>query len=184
MFKSKLDAGDRIRTDTIVIKIDEEKLKANPPKTATVPMPIPAHLRKAADNELEDMLDAKFVEPVKGETDSSSRGFFREKQTSKDETRKVRLVSDFKEINRVIQRPNYPFEGSSQILKRLEPDQVVFACLDMSSGYHQCELAEESRDLFTIILPQGKYRFCVLPQVVSAECNGDRMRTKIDPTEE
>ena len=36
VFKSKLDAGDRIRADPIVIKIDEEKLKANPPKTATV----------------------------------------------------------------------------------------------------------------------------------------------------
>ena len=34
----------------------------------------------------------------------------------------------------------------------------------MSSGYFQVELAEESRDLFCIVLPQGKYRYCVLPQ--------------------
>ena len=34
----------------------------------------------------------------------------------------------------------------------------------MSSGFSQIPLAEESRNLFTVILPLGKYRYKVLPQ--------------------
>ena len=34
----------------------------------------------------------------------------------------------------------------------------------MSSGFLQIELHEDSRDLFTIILPYGKFRYKVLPQ--------------------
>ena len=37
----------------------------------------------------------------------------------------------------------------------------------MSSGYSQIPLAEEDRHWFTILLPQGKFRFCVLPQGLS-----------------
>ena len=36
--------------------------------------------------------------------------------------------------------------------------------MDFSSGFSQLPLAEESRHLFNIILPWGKYRYCVLPQ--------------------
>jgi hypothetical protein len=66
------------------------------------------------------------------------------------------MVSDFREVNRILKRPGYPMEGSSLILKRLNPNEAFFATLDLSSGYHQIELAEESRDLFAIILPMGK----------------------------
>ena len=37
----------------------------------------------------------------------------------------------------------------------------------MSSGYSQIPLSEECRNMFTILLPQGKFRFCVLPQGLS-----------------
>ena len=36
--------------------------------------------------------------------------------------------------------------------------------MDFSSGFSQLPLAEESRHLFTIILPWGKYRYKVPPQ--------------------
>ena len=36
--------------------------------------------------------------------------------------------------------------------------------VDFSSGFSQLPLAKESRHLFNIILPWGKYRYCVLPQ--------------------
>ena len=37
----------------------------------------------------------------------------------------------------------------------------------MSSGYSQIPLSEECRDMFTILLPQGKFRYTVLPQGLS-----------------
>ena len=39
--------------------------------------------------------------------------------------------------------------------------------IDFTSGYSQIPLAEESRELFTIITPYGKYRPTVLPQGTS-----------------
>ena len=76
----------------------------------------------------------------------------------------VRLVSDFRGVNRILKRPGYPMEGSHQIMKSLNPEEPYFATFDLSSGYHQCRLDPRDRDLFSVILPQGKYRFKVLPQ--------------------
>ena len=40
--------------------------------------------------------------------------------------------------------------------------------LEFSSGYHQCRLDPDDRDAFCIILPQGKFRYCVWPQGVAS----------------
>ena len=47
---------------------------------------------------------------------------------------------------------------------RLEPGDVCFRVIDLVQGFHQVPVHEDSRDLLTIILPQGKYRFTFLPQ--------------------
>ena len=52
----------------------------------------------------------------------------------------------------------------------------------MSSGYHQVSIHEDSRDIFSIILPSGKYRYCTLPQGASVSsdyfniCTDDDIR--------
>ena len=100
-------------------------------------------------------------------SETVSRGFFVPKKTAPGEETKVRLVADFRGVNLRLQRPEYPLDSSSSILKRLNPGDRFFAAIDMSSGYSQIPLDEDSRNMFTIILPQGKYRFCVLPQGLS-----------------
>ena len=74
------------------------------------------------------------------------------------------MVADFRGINKKLRRPEIPLEGSWGILRRLDPRDKYFAAVDFSSGFSQLPLDEESRDLFNIILPWGKYRYCVLPQ--------------------
>ena len=75
-------------------------------------------------------------------------------------------------------------DGSSHILKRLEPDETMFASVDMSSGYHQVSIDESCRDVFTIILPAGKFRYCTLPQGASVSsdyfniCTDEEIRGK------
>ena len=63
-----------------------------------------------------------------------------------------------------LRRPEHPLGESWEILKRLNPHDKYFAAVDFSSGFSQLPLAEESHHLFNIILPWGKYRYCVLPQ--------------------
>merc|ERR1711888_385855 len=100
-------------------------------------------------------------------TETGSRGFFVQKKTEPTEEVKVRLVADFRGVNLKLQRPEYPLDNSSSILKRLNPQHKFFAAIDMSSGYSQIPLSEECRNMFTILLPQGKFRYTVLPQGLS-----------------
>merc|ERR1712236_209520 len=60
-----------------------------------------------------------------------------------------------------------PLENAWGILKRLNPRYRYFGAIDFTSGYSQIPLDEESRDLFTIITPYGKFRPTVLPQGTS-----------------
>ena len=131
------------------------------PVNCMTPADIPAHLRHAADKELKDALEAGFLEPCHHSTKWCSRSFFVEKQGGGPI--KVRLVSDFRGINRILRRPGYPYEGSSQILRRLNPKEPFFSTIDLSSGYHQCEIDERDRDLFAVVLHQVKFRFKELP---------------------
>ena len=126
---------------------------------------IPGHLCNASETELKDMLEAGFIEPCNHPTAWCSRSFFVQKPGVGPT--KVRMVSDFRPVNRILRRPGYPYEGSTQILKRLNPEEPFFSTIDLSSGYHQLTLHEDDRDLFAIILPQGKFRYRVLPQGIS-----------------
>ena len=67
-------------------------------------------------------------------------------------------------VNKVSKRTGYPLDGSSHILKRLNPENKFYTVCDLSMGYHQLELHPDSRDLFSIVLPRGKYRYACMPQ--------------------
>ena len=69
-----------------------------------------------------------------------------------------------KHVNHSVDTVGYPMDGSSQILRRLEPGDVCFRVIDLVQGFHQVPVHPDSWDLLTIILPQGKYLFTCLPQ--------------------
>ena len=51
---------------------------------------------------------------------------------------------------------------------RSSGDEPYFSTIDLRSGYHQCEIHEDDRDLLAVILPQGKFHFRVLPQGIAS----------------
>ena len=163
VFKEDLEKEDRIDMEPVVVDLipDHEQVKVFHPKASTE---VPAYLQKAAEKELKRMLEGGLLEEAPGYTEHVSRGFFVEKNTRPGEPVKVHLVADFRGINKKLQRPEHPLDNSWGILKRLNPKHKFFAAIDFSSGYSQIPLAEESRELFTIILPYGKFRYTVLPQ--------------------
>ena len=97
------------------------------------------------------------MEPVHHPTETCSHAFFVQKNT-KDGTIKARLVTDLRKVNTSLIRVGTPLDGSSHILKRLQPEEIMFCSVDMSSGYHQVTFDEDSLEVFTIILPAGKFR--------------------------
>ena len=76
-----------------------------------------------------------------------------------------RFVCDFRALNQVLVQEPYPLPTIVQQLAALE-GSAVFSALDLSSGYHQLRLHEESSKLATITTPFGNYRYKRLPQGV------------------
>ena len=50
---------------------------------------------------------------------------------------KCRWVTDFRDLNRALDRPVWGGESSGQLLRHLDPSAKFFAILDAVSGFHQ-----------------------------------------------
>ena len=110
---------------------------------AMIPTETPRHLQDDAAEELARLLKSGCLEPVRHPTSICSHAFFVQKHT-KDGTIKARLVTNLRDVNSNTKRVGTPLDGSSHILKRLQSDKTLFC----SSGYHQVNLHEDSRDTF------------------------------------
>ena len=74
----------------------------------------------------------------------------------------VRFLTDFRELNKRIKRKPYPIPKIQELMLLLEG--FMFATsLDLNMGYYHIILTPFSRNLCTIVLPWGKYRYIRLP---------------------
>ena len=129
------------------------------------PFNTPYHLRSAFDQEIRDMLDAGVLEPMGlKERAWCSRSF----PVLKGDGSSVRLVSDFKNVNRCIKRPTHPTDSDNQLLRQISPTSRYFCTIDCVSGYHHIPITEESSNLLVIATPAGRFRMKVLAQGVSS----------------
>ena len=67
------------------------------------------------------------------------RGFFVEKP---DSGGKLRLVTDFRNLNANLKRPVWPFATTDKIRRSLDKEDRFFAKVDLVSGYHQIPIQE------------------------------------------
>ena len=74
----------------------------------------------------------------------------------------VRWISDFHALNKCIKRKTYPLPRISEILSK-RTGYAYFSKLGISMAYYTFELDNESKDLCTINMPYGLYRYRVLP---------------------
>ena len=81
--------------------------------------------------------------------------------TEKKNTGKIRMSVDMREANRAIQRTPRHVTTVQEMRHKLA-GATVFSELDMSHGFHQLRLAEESRHLSTFRTHEGLHRFKVL----------------------
>ncbi len=78
----------------------------------------------------------------------------------KDST--VCIISDFRELNKCIERKPLPFPKISTILQELEGFTYATA-LDLIMGYYTIRLDPTASKMCTIIFPWGKYSYKRLP---------------------
>jgi hypothetical protein len=104
---------------------------------------------------LEELLIKGFIEPSTSPF-ASPILFVRKKEGT------LRMVIDYRGINKLTKRNQYPLPRIDDLLDHLNGAQV-FSSLDLMSGYHQVQITEEDIPKTAVRTPQGLYQFKVLP---------------------
>lgn len=81
---------------------------------------------------------------------------------SEDDSKKWRLVVDFRQLNKKILADKFPLPRIDSILDQLGRAKY-FTTLDLMAGFHQIPLAEEARKYTAFSSPDGHFQFKRLP---------------------
>ena len=78
----------------------------------------------------------------------------------------VRIITDFRELNKWVEVDPFPLPRINETLQKLERFKSATA-LDLSLGFYSIPLDEASQKLCSTILPWGKYKYLRMPMGVS-----------------
>ena len=133
----------------------------------------PKHFQERAKELIQRLLDSGIIVkvPANENVEWCSPGFFVPRQGGK-----VRLVTDYRQINQFIDRPVHPFPSCKDIIRNIKPDSQWFLKFDAVLGYFQIPLDEESSRLTTFLVEMGRYRFTRAPMGLnpSSDCFCER----------
>lgn len=73
-----------------------------------------------------------------------------------------RMCVDFRPLNKITIRDNYPLPLIDDCLERLE-NKRFFSLLDLKSGFHQVKMAEDSIQCTSFVTPGGQYEYVRMP---------------------
>ena len=117
------------------------------------PRRVQFHLRDKLDNEIDELMKADIIEEATGPTEWLSPPVLELKPTGN-----VRVCIDSRVINTAIERERHPMPTTEDLIVKLNGAKY-FSKIDLNKGYHQLELAEESRPITTFSTHNKTYRY-------------------------
>lgn len=90
----------------------------------------------------------------------------------------VRLCVDLTKLNKYVNRPTYPTTTPKDSVTNIPPTAKFFTTMDMSQGYFQLPLDEDSQELTTFMTPWG--RFCFMRAPMGLTSTGDEFSRRGD----
>ena len=123
------------------------------PKKCTNARRVPQRFEKESNKVIKELTQGGIIKKFTGISDWCSPAFF----VPKADNVRVRLVTDFTELNKTVKRPVHLFPSSMDIIQAIPSTAKCFAKLDAVNGYFQLGLHEDSQPLTVFLLQQGKF---------------------------
>jgi predicted aspartyl protease len=124
------------------------------------PYPIPKAYEPEARKEIDRLIELGVLEKTYS-SETASPAFFIKKPSGA-----LRLLNDFRRLNKYLRRAPYFVPLIREVLTRLG-NATVFSSMDANMGYYARVLSEESRKYTAFCLPFGKFQYKRLPMGIS-----------------
>ena len=115
---------------------------------------LPFGLRKKVEEKLQELLDNEIIEEVPSRPTGWASPLVAVLKPSGD----VRICVDMRRANQAIERERHPIPTVEEVLLSLNQSSV-YSKLDLKWGFHQIQLAEESREITTFVTHLGLFRY-------------------------
>ena len=113
---------------------------------------LPFHIRDQVEAELKTLEELDIIERAEGPTPWVSPIVVAPKKTG------IRICVDMRAANQAVERERHPVPTVEDLIVDLN-GATVFSKIDLNQGYHQLELAEDSRSITTFATHIGLFRY-------------------------
>jgi transposase InsO family protein len=149
--------GDKLGTTNILSQ--SITVKPNTKPVYVKPYRLPTAMKPEISRQIKNMLDEDIIEPASSDWNSP---ILLVPKKSDNNTKKWRLVIDYRKVNNVIQDDKFPLPNIVEILDSLS-GAIYFSHLDLQQSYYQTALDEDSRNITSFSTSQGQFRMKRLP---------------------
>ena len=136
------------------------KVPAGTPPVSKRPYRLSVAEEEEVKARIEQLLAAGHIRP--SHSPWSSPVLFAKKKNSGPGTAGLRFCIDYRGLNNVTERDQYPLPTTEDLLKRLSGAQV-FSKIDLRSGYYQVRINEADIPKTAFTTRYGLYEFTVMP---------------------